>query len=244
MTRPGSTDALSPYSCPYFSLAPTHRDGHEWNKWARVRVSAFSPFPPPMPLEPHSRPVKNVATNGETVPVNSTEDRQDSSKTASQSRGGLREKVAVFGNTDLASTCAPLYGYHVAANSATGRRNPSKQKAHSAPFRLQALFLCPHSCFMAAVRGQTSVWPGPFCPGIPTPRIAATQSRRKDRGSSSTAKGATPMHALIPSKIRALAHRKMALSALRANSSLSVRLKRYNHHIDQARALEAQGGVQ
>lgn len=52
------------------------------------------------------------------------------------------------------------------------------------------------------------------------------------------------MHALNPSKIRALAHRKMALSALRASSSLSVRLKRYNHHMDQARALEAQGGVQ
>ncbi|EPJ2807926.1 hypothetical protein ACTHGN_000933 [Pseudomonas putida] len=52
------------------------------------------------------------------------------------------------------------------------------------------------------------------------------------------------MTALIPSKIRALAYRKMALSALRSNSSLSVRLKRYNHHMDQARALEAQGGEQ
>lgn len=52
------------------------------------------------------------------------------------------------------------------------------------------------------------------------------------------------MTALIPSKIRAIAHRRMALSALRAQSSLSVRLKRYNHHMDQARALEAQGGEQ
>ncbi|MGE8052313.1 hypothetical protein ACQKPT_29010 [Pseudomonas monteilii] len=137
-----------------------------------------------------------------------------------------------------------LYRLLVAANSATGRGNPNKQKAHGAPFRLQALFLCPQSSFMAAVRGQTSVWPGSFCPGISTPRIAATPSRGKDRGSSSPAKGATPMHALIPSKIRALAHRKMALSALRASSSLSVRLKRYNHHMDQARALEAQGGEQ
>ncbi|ANC01375.1 hypothetical protein AB688_04220 [Pseudomonas putida] len=51
------------------------------------------------------------------------------------------------------------------------------------------------------------------------------------------------MTALIPPKIRALAHRKMALSALRANSSVSVRLKRYNHHVAQARVLEAQGGV-
>jgi len=45
-------------------------------------------------------------------------------------------------------------------------------------------------------------------------------------------------------QIRATAHRRMALSALRANSSLSVRLKRYNHHITQARTLEAQGAVQ
>lgn len=43
---------------------------------------------------------------------------------------------------------------------------------------------------------------------------------------------------------RAQAHRKMALSALHANSSLSVRLKRYNHHMDQARALEAQWGAE
>lgn len=43
---------------------------------------------------------------------------------------------------------------------------------------------------------------------------------------------------------RAQAHRKMALSALHANSSLSVRLKRYNHHMDQARALESEGGVE
>lgn len=51
------------------------------------------------------------------------------------------------------------------------------------------------------------------------------------------------MTTLIPPAIRALAHRRMALSALRANSSLSVRLKRYNHHMNQVRALEA-GGVQ
>lgn len=52
------------------------------------------------------------------------------------------------------------------------------------------------------------------------------------------------MHALIPSKIRALAHRRMALSALRANSSLSVRLKRYNHHMAHVRALESVWGAQ
>jgi len=51
-------------------------------------------------------------------------------------------------------------------------------------------------------------------------------------------------HALIPSKIRALAHRRMALSALRAKSSLSVRLARYNAHMAVVRTLENAGGVQ
>lgn len=47
------------------------------------------------------------------------------------------------------------------------------------------------------------------------------------------------MTALIPSKIRALAHRRMALAALHADSSLSTRLKRYNRHAALARQLEA-----
>lgn len=52
------------------------------------------------------------------------------------------------------------------------------------------------------------------------------------------------MSALIPSAIRAFAHRRMALSALRANSSLSVRLTRYNAHMAIARSLESIGGAQ
>ncbi|OUS81036.1 hypothetical protein [Pseudomonas putida] len=40
------------------------------------------------------------------------------------------------------------------------------------------------------------------------------------------------------SAIRALAHRRKALIALRADSNLSDRLKRYNHHMSTARALD------
>lgn len=50
-------------------------------------------------------------------------------------------------------------------------------------------------------------------------------------------------HALIPSAIRSFAHRRMALSALRANSSLSVRLTRYNAHMAIVRTLGSAGGV-
>lgn len=48
-------------------------------------------------------------------------------------------------------------------------------------------------------------------------------------------------HALNPSPrcIRVAAHKAMALAALHANSSLSTRLARYNHHMQRARALEA-----
>lgn len=49
------------------------------------------------------------------------------------------------------------------------------------------------------------------------------------------------MHTLNPLKIRAVAHRAMALAALRSRSSLSVRLSRYNNHMAISRSLEAQG---
>lgn len=45
---------------------------------------------------------------------------------------------------------------------------------------------------------------------------------------------------LNPSKARAAAHRAMALAALRADSSLSVRLKRYNAAMARARALDVE----
>lgn len=43
---------------------------------------------------------------------------------------------------------------------------------------------------------------------------------------------------------RAAAHRAMAFAALHADSSLSVRLKRYNHHMAICRELEATASEQ
>lgn len=48
---------------------------------------------------------------------------------------------------------------------------------------------------------------------------------------------------LNPSKARAAYHRACAFAALHADSSLKTRLTRYQHHINQARALEAVGGA-
>ncbi len=42
----------------------------------------------------------------------------------------------------------------------------------------------------------------------------------------------------IASASRARAHRKMAIAALKSNSSLATRLKRYRHHSAKARRLE------
>lgn len=49
---------------------------------------------------------------------------------------------------------------------------------------------------------------------------------------------------LNPSRLRAARYRRQAMSALRANSSLSVRIKRYNQAMQKARALDLQGGAQ
>ncbi|MDN3523524.1 hypothetical protein [Halomonas ramblicola] len=51
---------------------------------------------------------------------------------------------------------------------------------------------------------------------------------------------------LFPSRnpsARAAAHRAMARAALFSDSSASTRLRRYNHHINKARAFEEQAGL-
>lgn len=54
---------------------------------------------------------------------------------------------------------------------------------------------------------------------------------------SNTAQGASAPSLL--SRHIAAAHRRMAIAALRADSSASVRLSRYNAHMSKARALES-----
>ncbi len=92
--------------------------------------------------------------------------------------------------TSVATSQRHRYCWHVAANSAAGRRNPNSKRRSSAQITSAGVFFRLQVRVMAAVCGQASAWPGSFCPGIPTPYTAATQSRRKDRGSSS-AKGAS-----------------------------------------------------
>lgn len=142
----------------------------------------------------------------------------------------------------VASNVSGLYGHSVTANSVTDLGGSTSKGATAPPLRLQALFLCPHSHVMAGCAGAPPGASGSF---TPIRQSCATRhpyllGGRKEWLQS---KGATPMTTLIPSAIRVLAHRRMALSALRANSSLSVRLTRYNAHMAIVRSLEA-GGVQ
>jgi hypothetical protein len=130
----------------------------------------------------------------------------------------------------------------------TGRENSSKKLAHSAQDTISGVFFGLKYRFMVAVCGQASVWLGSNFPSILTPHTAATQSREKDRDGSNLEVGALPMHfSLIQNTSattsKAAAHRAMAIAALHADSSLSIRLKRYNAHMEQARTLETVGGA-
>ena len=146
--------------------------------------------------------------------------------------------------TFVASSPGRRYGLPVAANSATGLGNPISKRRNSAPITIAGAFFVPAVTCYGGCAWEAFVPAGFLLPRFTNLRTAATHSLGNERGSSS-AEGATPMkHALIPSAIRALAHRRMALSALRANSSLSVRLARYNAHMTIVRKLEHSGGAE
>ena len=142
----------------------------------------------------------------------------------------------------LALVNLPLYCPAVAAKSATGFGDPYFSRRISAPIEAGAFFV-PNLRLYGGCARDTFGYAGCLESRFANLRTATTQNRLATVCGSSSTLGATPMTTLIPSKIRALAHRRMALSALRANSSLSVRLSRYNVHMEKARILEAVGGV-
>lgn len=137
------------------------------------------------------------------------------------------------------------YGSPVAANSATGFGSPISKRRNSAPITIAGAFFTPAvQCYGGCA------WKG-FGPAgfrllrSTNPRTAVTHSFGSERGSSSQVNGAPPMQ-LSPTRnpstpsTRAAAFRAMAFAALHADSSLAVRLTRYNAHMARARQLEAQ----
>lgn len=129
-------------------------------------------------------------------------------------------------------------------NPVVGFGRPSRYRRNSAPYTIAGAFFVPAVTLYGGCVQDTFGCAGFLYLRSTNLYTAATHSFGRERDSSQSDTGATPMHALSPSKIRAYAHRRLALAALRANSSLSVRIARYNHHAEIARALEAQGGAQ
>ena len=132
------------------------------------------------------------------------------------------------------------YSAHVPAKYGAdlGRSNYSRRT--SATVTVAGAFFMP-----AKLRYGGCAWDTFGCAGClesrsANPRTAATPIRLAANGDSSPTQGATPMQQLR--NLRAAAHRRMAIAALHADSSLSTRLARYQHHISKARALEAVGG--
>ena len=139
----------------------------------------------------------------------------------------------------VANSCVRGYRSSVAANSATGFCRPITERRISATVPKAGAFFMPAFSFYGGCARDTFGYAGFLSSRSANPRTAATLIRFAANGDSSSTKGAPPMTTLIPPAIRALAHRRMALSALRANSSLSVRLKRYNAHMAIVRSCEA-----
>jgi len=141
----------------------------------------------------------------------------------------------------VANHSHPAYSSPVAAKSANGFRSPIKL-AHKRPSNTKAgAFFMPVASRYDGRVGEALGLAGCQLSRSANPRTAVTLIRfAANRDSSKPKVGALPMQHIRT--IRAAAHRRMAFAALRADSSLQTRLSRYQHHINQARALEAVGG--
>lgn len=140
------------------------------------------------------------------------------------------------------------YGLPVTANSATGFGHLNISRRTSATVPKAGAFFMPATSFYGGCARGASERAGFLESRLTNPRTAATHSFGHERGGSSTL-GAVPMNqARNPSApaytiTHAAAWKARAFAALRADSSLSVRLARYNAAMARARALEAVGGA-
>lgn len=150
----------------------------------------------------------------------------------------------------LARLLIGRYSLPVAANSATGFGDPISNRRTGAHTLIAGAFFVPAVPCYGGRAWETERSAGFLLPRFANLRTAATHNCLATVcGSSSPVTGAPPMkhpHALNPSAIQqhADALKARAFAALRADSSLSVRLRRYNEAMAKARALEAIGGAQ
>ncbi len=146
-------------------------------------------------------------------------------------------------------TSSRRYGSPVTVNPVAGFGDPKTTRRTSATKTIAGAFFVPAmSCHGGCAR-ETERSAGFRVSRFANLRTVASNDRLATVGGGSTTH--TEHHpmkhdpALNPSALRqrAAAHRAMALAALRANSSLSIRLKRYNDHMAKARALETKASA-
>lgn len=140
----------------------------------------------------------------------------------------------------VANQSHPVYSSLVAANSAHGLGGPVPEadNAYMAFFfvrsmagplwagRAGGLRVCRFSGRSANLYGSVHPLGGGWRRTKPQPERTAMTPRR-------------PLTLVTSSRrVRAAQHRRMALAALKLDSSLSVRLSRYWRHIERARLLE------
>lgn len=155
--------------------------------------------------------------------------------------GALRGPTPVI-RPALAQHYTARYSCPVTANSVTGFGDPKTTRRTSAPSPIAGAFFVPSIRFYGGCAWETARSAGFRVSRFANLRTAATHIRLATIRGSSTTHGAIPMKlfpARNPSSSRAAAYRARGLAALRSDSSLSVRLRRYNEAMTKARALEA-----
>lgn len=148
--------------------------------------------------------------------------------------------------TSLASSNSRRYGLPVAANSATGI-GVLNSKADTPPL---ARFFCVRNTVMPLWAGRV----GSIRAQQPLDCHANLHgSAHHDWRHGSGVLDRTPRQSIMTTrhiltlnlpKARTAFHRACALAALHADSSLAVRLRRWNHHMTIVRTLESVGGAQ
>ena len=130
----------------------------------------------------------------------------------------------------------------VAANSVTGFGDPITVRRTSATVPKVGAFFMPATSLYGGCARDTLGYAGCLTSRFANLRTAATQYRLATISGGSSTLGAVPMNhttATNPSASHAAAWKARAMAALRADSSLSVRLGRYNAAMARARQIEA-----
>lgn len=140
--------------------------------------------------------------------------------------------------TKKAVAAGTAFGYSIglAANSVSGSASPTVSR-RTAP---RKRFFCAH--FMVGCAWEAFAPAGFLDAGLADPCTVRHPSSASDAANSNLSRSSTMKTLTLPlaariKRDRIAAHKAMAYAALHADSSLNVRMARYNNHMSQARAI-------